>query len=105
MMFFLPTVSARLPAIGLATRAKKLVEDVMKPLSRLDRCREERSVPMETRVLEMTPVSYKSSESCVVETWDKSKASCSNGTVFRKEEYLHIQIEARRRRLLLLKPI
>jgi len=31
---------------------------------------------------------YKSSESCVGETWDKPKDPCFNGKVFRKEENL-----------------
>lgn len=52
---FRPRLSARIPATGLATSAKRLVQEVMRLLSRVVNGRE-RSAPMETRVEEMTPV-------------------------------------------------
>lgn len=52
---FLPRRSASTPASGLAIRAKRLVEDVIKLLSRVDIGRD-RSDPMDTRVADITPV-------------------------------------------------
>lgn len=54
--FLRPSLSASAPATGLATRANKLVQDVIRLLSRVDRVRFERSEPIDTRVDEMTPV-------------------------------------------------
>lgn len=51
-----PRASLREPDSGEARRAKSEVEDVIRDLSRVVSAREERSVPMETRVEEMTPV-------------------------------------------------
>lgn len=51
-----PRVSARWPVMGLARRAKSEVLDVMRLLSRIVRERWSRSVPMLTRVEEITPV-------------------------------------------------
>lgn len=53
---FRPSLSANIPASGLAIRANKLVDDVMKLLSVVVRSRPERSVPTDTSVDEMTPV-------------------------------------------------
>lgn len=54
--FFRPNLSARTPANGLATNANKLVQDVMRLLSRVVRGRLDRSEPIDTRVEEITPV-------------------------------------------------
>ena len=52
---FRPIRSANTPAAGLATRAPKLVQEAMKLISRIVReC--PRSLPMETKVEEITPV-------------------------------------------------
>lgn len=51
-----PRVSAKRPVTGLASRAKKDVAEVMRDLSRVVRARDERSVLMEIRVEEITPV-------------------------------------------------
>ena len=56
MAFFLPHLSAATPASGLAIRAKRLVQEVMRLLSNVLRGRFERSSPTETRVEDMTPV-------------------------------------------------
>lgn len=53
-----PSLSARMPASGLARRAKKLVQEVIRLLSRVVRERWERSKPMETKVDEITPVLF-----------------------------------------------
>lgn len=53
-----PSLSASAPATGLAIRANKLVEDVIRLLSKVVRGRLERSEPIDTRVDEMTPVLY-----------------------------------------------
>lgn len=53
-----PSLSARMPASGLARRAKKLVLEVIRLLSRVVRERWERSEPMETKVDEITPVLF-----------------------------------------------
>lgn len=58
MIHFRPSLSARMPVTGLATRAKKLVLEVMRLLSRVVKGRWERSEPMETRVEEITPVLF-----------------------------------------------
>lgn len=55
MTDFLPRRSASTLASGLAIRAKRLVEDVIKLLSRVDIGRD-RSEPMDTRVADITPV-------------------------------------------------
>lgn len=55
---FRPRRSARTPAIGLEIRAKKLVEEVIRLLSRVLSGLEERSEPIDTSVEEITPVSY-----------------------------------------------
>ena len=50
-----PNLSAKIPVMGLAIKAPRLVQDVMRLLSSVVRgC--PRSVPMETRVEDMTPV-------------------------------------------------
>lgn len=49
-------MSARTPVRGEKSRAKKEVDDVMRDLSRVVKERFERSVEIETRVEEMTPV-------------------------------------------------
>lgn len=49
-------MSASIPEAGLATSAKREVMEVRRDLSRVVRVREDRSVPIETRVEEMTPV-------------------------------------------------
>jgi hypothetical protein len=49
-------VSARRPEAGLASSAKRAVAEVRRDLSRVVRGWEDRSVPMETRVEEITPV-------------------------------------------------
>ena len=54
--FFLPHLSAARPARGLAIRAKRLVQDVMRLLSTVLKGRWERSSPTETRVEDITPV-------------------------------------------------
>lgn len=59
MIFFRPSLSARTPDIGLAMSANRLVQDVMRLLSRVVSSLWERSVPMETRVEDMTPVLFK----------------------------------------------
>jgi len=51
-----PQVSARRPEAGLASSANRAVAEVRRDLSRVVRGWEDRSVPMETRVEEMTPV-------------------------------------------------
>lgn len=51
-----PYASARTPVSGEASSAKKDVQDVIRLLSRVVRGRDERSVPIETRVEDMTPV-------------------------------------------------
>jgi hypothetical protein len=56
MTLLRPSVSARMPVSGDATRAKKEVHDVTRLLSKVVRGREERSEPMDTRVEDMTPV-------------------------------------------------
>ena len=53
---FLPYLSAIHPASGLATRANRLVHDVIRLLSSVPSGRCERSIRIETRVEEMTPV-------------------------------------------------
>ena len=53
---FLPTLSATTPARGLAIRANRLVDEVTKLLSKVVRCRWERSDPTEIRVEDITPV-------------------------------------------------
>lgn len=50
-----PSLSANTPATGLAIRAKRLVQEVMRLLSSVVSSRE-RSKPIDTRVEEMTPV-------------------------------------------------
>lgn len=52
---FRPSLSARMPARGLAMRANRLVHEVMRLLSRFVNGRE-RSGPIDTRVEEITPV-------------------------------------------------
>jgi hypothetical protein len=54
----LPSTSASQPAVGEARRAKKEVADVMRDMWRVVKgtLLLERSVPIETRVEEMTPV-------------------------------------------------
>src|SRR5271170_5225892 len=49
MTILRPNLSAKTPEIGLAIKAKRLVADVMRLLSKVVSSREERSVPMETR--------------------------------------------------------
>lgn len=56
IIFCRPSLSARIPARGLAIRAKRLVQDVISDLSSVVRGRLDRSLPMETRVEDMTPV-------------------------------------------------
>jgi hypothetical protein len=51
-----PVESARRPVSGLATRAKKEVELVMRPLSSVVRGRARSVGAIDTRVDEMTPV-------------------------------------------------
>lgn len=53
-----PSVSARWPVMGDATRAKREVAEVMRDLSRVVRFREERSLRIETSIDEITPVLY-----------------------------------------------
>ncbi len=55
MMGFRPSLSANMPVTGLAIRAPRLVQDVIRPLSMVLSGRP-RSLSMETRVEEMTPV-------------------------------------------------
>lgn len=57
MTFFRPNLSASTLAIGLANKANRLVQDVIRLLSRVV-SGWERSVPIDTRVDEMTPVLY-----------------------------------------------
>ena len=52
----LPNLSAKEPATGLATRAKRLVQDVTRLLSSVERGRFERSEPIDTSVEDITPV-------------------------------------------------
>lgn len=52
---FRPSLSAEMPARGLATRAKRLVQEVIRLLSRVESGRD-KSGPIDTRVEEMTPV-------------------------------------------------
>ena len=52
---FRPYLSARMPVTGLAISAPRLVQEVMRPMSRVV-SGWPRSEPMETRVDEMTPV-------------------------------------------------
>lgn len=54
---FRPYVVARLPAIGDMKSAQSEVDAVMSDLSSVVRGREERSLWMETRVEDITPVS------------------------------------------------
>lgn len=54
-----PSLSANIPAKGLANKAKRLVQDVIRLLSRVVRTRSDRSEPIDTRVEEMTPVLYR----------------------------------------------
>ena len=56
IIHFRPSLSARMLVTGLATRANKLVLEVMRLLSRVVRERWERSEPIETKVDEITPV-------------------------------------------------
>ena len=49
-------MSASKPETGLESNAKRAVAEVRRDLSRVVRRRDDRSVPMETRVEEMTPV-------------------------------------------------
>ena len=51
-----PYASARIPVRGEARSAKNEVQDVIKLLSRVVRGREERSVFMDMRVEDITPV-------------------------------------------------
>lgn len=51
-----PHASASTPVTGLATSANRLVADVMSDLSSVVSERPDRSVPMLTRVLDITPV-------------------------------------------------
>ena len=51
-----PYVSARRPEAGLASKAKRAVAEVRRDLARVVSGWEDRSVPIETRVEEMTPV-------------------------------------------------
>ncbi len=53
---FRPSLSASILATGLARRAQRLVQLVIKLLSSVPRGRWERSEPMQTRVEDMTPV-------------------------------------------------
>lgn len=55
MTYFRPSRSANIPARGLAIKANRLVEDVIRLLSRVESGRE-RSDLMDTKVEEMTPV-------------------------------------------------
>lgn len=53
--FLRPNLSANTPAAGLANKAHRLVQDVMRLLSRVVKgC--ERSSPIDTRVDDITPV-------------------------------------------------
>lgn len=52
-----PRESERRPLIGETMSAKREVDAAMRDLSRVVRAREEREVPMQTRVAEITPVS------------------------------------------------
>jgi hypothetical protein len=51
-----PSLSARIPASGLATKAKRLVQEVIRLLSKVVSERFDRSEPIDTRVEEITPV-------------------------------------------------
>lgn len=62
MTLFRPSLSAKIPAMGLAIRAERLVEEVIRLLSSVVSERE-RSGPIETRVDEMTPVLRRSQPS------------------------------------------
>lgn len=64
--FLRPSLSARTPARGLAIRANRLVQDVIRLLSRVVRGRLERSEPIETSVEEITPVLHSAGTSTIV---------------------------------------
>lgn len=56
MTLLRPSLSANIPASGLAMRAKRLVQEVTRLLSNVVRGRFDRSEPMDTRVEDITPV-------------------------------------------------
>jgi hypothetical protein len=57
---FRPRESARRPLTGETRRAKREVDAAIKDLSSVVRGREDRDVPIETRVADITPVSSES---------------------------------------------